>query len=537
MPIRDSKPIIWVATGLSDSPHEFMAFPGCCTQLSNFIFDRINRNGLSCRAGVGSAITSFSGFTTPGVVSVMIAVGSRLYGMVDSGATSGYEEPFCYDTATSAFVSISGVTSGNVPSTASTTGTWTPPTMAVISTKIIVTHPGFSGAGSNFFGVIDISTPASPAWSSANTTTNTLPNVPLAVSQFYNRAWFACSNVIYYSDSLVPTTITNSSQSLTLGDTSPVTAMAGLPVSTATQGILQALICFKGAGKGVWQVTGDSALSNLVLNELSGSNGTDAPRSVVSVPNGLAYMDSDGLRLVNLLGQVVFLSTEVVDPFINATTPSRASATYANSVYRICLDTVIQGNTVTGADLWYDMLYNHWDGPHSFPYDCAVRIGNSCYLVQTATPAKIWAHDVVPTTASTYSDNGSAYVSRMIGANLNMPATMDVKSVIESTVEIVGGIGAQYTVNAQIIDESGNTAGSATVNSLPVGSAWNAVTWGNFQWSSVQKAGVPTPIPWESPVVFSIPKITASIDSQVGVNIKEWLLRVQYLNRTNTRAS
>lgn len=531
MPIRNSQPVGFIAVGLSDSLDQGTSFNGACSRLSDFVFDRVNRKGLVCRPGVGPAITSFATFTTPTSVSCAIAIGTRIYGMVASARTAGHDEPFCYDTATSAFVSISGVTSGNVPTSPSTSGAWNPPTMAVISTKIIVAHSGFSGIGSNFFGVIDISTPATPAWSAANTTTNLLPSVPLWVAQFYNRAYFACGNVAYFSDVLVPTTITNASQSLTCGDTNPITAMVGLPVSTGTQGILQALIIFKGTGKGIWQVTGDSATSNLVLNELSGSNGTDAPRSVQATPQGLAYMDSDGVRLVNLLGQIGFLNSDIVQPFLAASTPSRAVAVYANSIYRLCLDTAIAGTAITGADFWYDFMYQRWNGWHSFGYDCAVQISGTCYLTSTSVGAKIFASTVVPTSASVYTDNSSAYTSRMQSSYLPVERTMSMKSLIEGTVEMVSGQGAQYTLNVTMVDENGNICGSATVNSQPAASAWGTGTWGAFTWTTSTQVATPNLIPFESPVVFSVANVAATVTAAKGVGIKEWFFRVQTLNR------
>ena len=114
-------------------------------------------------------LTNFTGFTTPGVVSVMLTVGSRIYGMIGSGRNTGRDEPFCFDTSTNTFVSISGVTAGNSPLTPSTSGNWVPPTMALVGVKLIVTHPGYTG-GSNFFGWFDLTTPSTPVWNAGNVT-------------------------------------------------------------------------------------------------------------------------------------------------------------------------------------------------------------------------------------------------------------------------------------------------------------------------------------------------------------------------------
>jgi hypothetical protein len=135
--------------------------------------------------------------------------------------------------------------------------------MAVVSTKILVTHPGFSGTGSNFFGVIDISNPAAPAWSSANLATNALTGVPTSVANFNNRAYFSVGNTLQFSDVLVPTTRSNASQALTVGDTTAITAQSGLPFQTTSGGVVGALVVFKQSQ--IWQVTGDPTTSNLAL--------------------------------------------------------------------------------------------------------------------------------------------------------------------------------------------------------------------------------------------------------------------------------
>ncbi len=533
MPIRDAKPLMWAASGLTDSPNEFTAFPGACTVLENFIFSHSNRGSITCRPGVGADLTGgFAGFTTPGVVSCSLALGTRIYGMIGSGLNAGKDQPFCYDTATSAFVSISGITSGNSPTTQATSGAWTPPTMAVISTKIIVTHPGFNGSGSNYVGVIDISTPASPAWSSSNLTTNAFPSVPTWVAQFFNRAYYGCGNVVVFSDVFVPLTRTNASQSLTCGDTNATTMGAGLPITTATQGIIQALIIFKGIGQGIWQVTGDSALSTLALNQLSESNGTNAPWSVVPVPTGLAYMDADGIRLVSLTGQITFLNTDIVEPFINAVTPSRVIASYANSVYRICLDTVINGVTYTGNDYWYDFLMQRWSGPHTFPYNTAVSLSDNWYITSNTVGAKIFESTPIPVSNSIYTDNGVIYNSTSISATLNMESAMDMKAVIESTIWVAATKSTAYQITIGILDESMISAGLMSVNANTIPAPWGSIIWNAFTWT-LSKYNIATlAINWTAPVVFSTMSVTVTLPATQYVEIKQLLFRIQPLNRT-----
>jgi hypothetical protein len=93
-----------------------------------------------------------------GVISALLVVGSRAYGMIGSTNFPGQDEPFCYDFALSAFIAISGLDASLLPTSQPTTGDWTPPTMnAVTNSLILVTHPGFPGAPGPVVGWLDIS--------------------------------------------------------------------------------------------------------------------------------------------------------------------------------------------------------------------------------------------------------------------------------------------------------------------------------------------------------------------------------------------
>src|SRR5271154_418126 len=218
MPIPRGYAVRFTPKGLSDAFDATDVFAGACQTLQNLMFDQANPELLAARPGVGAALTTFPGFTTPGFVSLHVAIGTLIFGMIATGRNPGNDEPFCYDAVAGSFITISGVTAGNTPTSPATSGAWVPPTLAVIGIKVIVTHPGFSGTGSNFFGVIDVTNPAAPVWSSSQVATFGLPGVPSAVANFNNRAYYAVKNQTWYSDVLNPLNATNAGQSLTIGD-------------------------------------------------------------------------------------------------------------------------------------------------------------------------------------------------------------------------------------------------------------------------------------------------------------------------------
>ena len=95
-----------------------------------------------------------------GPVTAMITVGNIAYGMYASSQFAGKDRPFAYNMATGSFLSISGLSASNLPTSQSTTGDWTPPTVAQVGSRIVFTHPGFPGGPTNspFYNVLQANT-------------------------------------------------------------------------------------------------------------------------------------------------------------------------------------------------------------------------------------------------------------------------------------------------------------------------------------------------------------------------------------------
>ena len=538
MAIRNGKPVRFTPKGICDAFDATDAFPGACELLSNLVFDQGNPELVVSRPGVGAADTAFSGFTTPTYVSVYIVVGNVAYGMVSSGRNAGHDEPFAYNIVTNTFITISGVTSANTPTSPATSGPWTPPTMAVISTKIIVTHPGFNGTGTNFFGVIDISNPAAPAWSSANTATNALPGVPTAVANYNNRAHFAVGNVDYFSDVLVPTTRTNATQSVTVGDTTPITAFSGLPVQTTSAGVIGALVIFKASQ--IWQLTGDTTTNNLALNYITLTTGCSSPRSVVQGPFGIFFAGLDAPYILNFLGTLVPLSSrpgtdfpaDLQVPFQNCTEPTRVSAAFAGNIYRVCVPTLILGQTQTN-DYWYDIRRKRWTGPHSFPYDCAAQFGNAFVLSSPAQGAALFVSTTIPTSNSTYLDAGTAMVSHLRSSNFPKTGHMAEVQVVESTIELAS-TGNPVNFNITATDDQGTTLQTTFIQTPSSGSKWGAFNWGAANWSSNVSIPHVYTIPWPAALVFQKMSIDVTVTPVNSVSIGTFFARYQdtgYMNQ------
>ena len=530
MPIRNSHPVSFFAQGLSDAFDQQSAFPGACASLANFIFDRSTRGSVIARPGVTSAST-FPGFSgLVGAISVMLAVGTRIYGMLVTTRNPGFDEPFVYETSNNTFITVSNVLAGNVPAAQGLTGAWTPPTIDVIGTKVVVTHPGFSGA--NVIGWFDISTPATPSWNAGNTAVNALPSKPQWVAQFFNRAYFGIGNAVYFTDSLNAVSISNANFAgvLTLGDTSSTVGASGLAFSTSSAGILSSLVVFK--PNSIYQISGDitgTGSTALSLNTMSANIGSSSPRTFASTPQGIYFIASDGPRLIDLRGQLQYLkrddsvTPDVVAPFTNGTTLSRACGSYNNGIYRVCLDTVVNNGGIGGptavpaADFWYDALFLRWTGIHTFGYHCIVPVGGSFYVASNAATGILFKSDVVPTASSVFSDNSIATTCTMKSSLLTDPELMAVLCVVETTLEISRlAPSALYTVTA--IDDLNNTIDSVNVAYVgtPIFGVNHAAT-----------------VPWSKPIVFKKLFVQVSAAGALGTAMRELKLRFQKLGNMN----
>lgn len=535
MAIRNAQPLQFSPHGLTDAFDESDSFAGACQQLTNLIFDSGNPDQVVARPGVGTPLTTFVGFTAPGFISIHGAIGAMIYGLVATGRTNGYDEPFAFNTVSGTFVTISGVTAVNVPLSPQSSGAWTPPTMTVVAKKIIFTHPGFSGVGANFFGVLDISNPAIPVWSSSKagdgTLANPLPGVPTAVANYNNRAYYAVGNQLFGSDALNPTAFANLNSTVTIGDTTPVTALNGLPMQTTSSGITATLAVFKSSQ--VWILTGDSVTSNLLLQFLSLNVGCPHPRSVVQTPIGIIFISQDSPCVLTANASVTELrhpsmaASDVRIPFQNSTIPSRTSAAFISNIYRVCVVTMINGIVQTN-DYWFDIRRMRWTGPHSFPYDCASQYGDAFVISGATSGAALFnspANDV--TTNTIYSDNGSPLLVTMVTTNLHDGEQMEFKQTVESSLDVTsGGSSTPFAITA-LDDQGAVLATAAIVTPAP------SAVWGNFNWGdgTLYNAVSSTPrrydVLWSQPIVWDRMRLTITAPGSTDVSIGKFKAKYQ----------
>lgn len=538
MTLRNASPVRHTPSGLSDALDGSNVFQGAMSALVNLIPDPSTKNVWQCRpASILKGDFVAGGFSAPGFISLEITVGNRTFGMVATSANAGKDQPFCYDHDTDAFVAVTGYTNANTPASPATIGPWTPPTAAVVGTKVIVTHPGFTGAGGVKFGWFDISNPAAITWSGGDTATTNLAAVPTAVAAFADRAWYLVNPptgqpAAYFSDVLVPTTITAGTQIITFDDNVKLTAAAGLPLSNQLGGIVQSLIVFKGTTN-MYQITGDAASTSnpLARNALNVATGTNSPRSVCPTPKGLAFISPAGLRVIDFGARVSEpigdAGMGVTIPFIYSEEPTRVAAACNSRVYRVS----VQNGATTGTpweEYWYDIPRGCWSGPHTFPAS-SISVWNDTFIMAAqGVGAKLFQSDTVQTPASVFVENGAQM--GMLWKPVILPDTqaMAENEILECTINMVLASGGPiYAIQA--VNQNGQLLNQVSVQADLATSIWGVFIWGQGVWQAAQTGLSPIRIDWTAPIVFRKLQISVQANCYLGFKIGDMYMRYQQL--------
>jgi hypothetical protein len=427
--------------------------------------------------------------------------------MLASGITVGYDAPFCYDTASATFVLLTGVTAFNVPVSPGISGAWTPPTMVLVGNYVVITHPGYT-LTTGPVGTIDLTTNVYAIGNMMQGTTPVLPAAPAAAGSFFGRAWYAVGNTVYFSNTLEPLVQTDSGQQLTLGAaTENITAFAPQGISTSTQGILSALVVFKGSS--IWQITGDwnfgtTAGGDLALNQLTSTVGCSAPRTVQSTPAGIMFMAVDGIRTIPPLSMIVSEpQPDVVFPFFNCTEVTRACAAYSIDTYRISLDTITTTDVVGRSEYWFALKVGKWSGPHTRPADAIAGLGSSFILAPSGMVGVLEKSNTYSSTNDTFIEDGTPLLITLVSSLIDPQPPMAEKASIEMTTSAVYG---SVPYSAQVLDSRGALLAQGTITSVTAPHVWggSGLAWGTLGilWASIPYNSVIAPLNFSAPLVF-----------------------------------
>lgn len=556
MTLRNAQPIKFSPVGLSDALDSSNVFQGAMAQLANMIPDPTTKNLWQCRpAAIVQANFSVQGgdfnavdfspdfnigFNLSGVgngfISALMRVGTKVFGMISTARNPGRDEPFAYDLVSNTFSFIAGVTAANTPLSPATSGEWVPPTMDLIGVNLVVTHPGYNGSGGVMFGWFNISDPNAITWQGGNTVTTLLPSPPVAVKQFFNRAYFLVNPptgqpAAYFTDVLL-LTITDPTHILTFNDNIKLTAIGALPLnSQLTGGTIQSLVVFKGAAQ-MWQITGDAAIPSnpLSINAMNVATGTLAPNSICATSKGLAFIAPDGLRVIQFNGNI---SDPIGDagggitvPFIFAIAPSRIVADCTAKTLRVSVQNGAAAGT-PNQEYWYDIPRGSWSGPHSFPASQIVSYDNTFIMAPIGVLGKLFRSDSVQSATSTYVENGNQMSFTWATSMLPSTQQMAENAMVETTLNIGFPDGQQIAVYAA--DENGAIFTSVILAASIASTIWGQFVWGQALWQGASNALAPRQLKWPIPIVFQRLCLIATGNCANNLKIGDLFMRYQQL--------
>lgn len=550
--IRNAEPFPWVPKGISDTQDSTTSFEGAMQALTNLIPDPTTAGLFQCRPAAAKTIDLTatggggpfsSGFSTGfqfgpisgvvGVITVFKIIGNFVYGLVTNTTTSK-DVPFAFNLTTGLFMLVTGVTASNVPQAAPATGAWTPPTMDLIGSKLVVTHTGFS-ATSFFFGWFDISTPTAPVWNAGNLTgAIAFTVVPTFVAQFSGRAYFITNVVsqpaVVFSDVLNAINCTNATQVLTFGDTAPLTALGQLRFFNQSGGIIQGLIVFKDS-QNTYQVTGDAALSNLAINAMNFATGTAAPNTVCSTPKGLAFVSPDGLRIIdfyaNISDPVGLDGQGIVAPFIYSSVPSRMCAACSGNIIRVTTQNSL-ANGSPQQEYWYDLGRQIWTGPHTSAAGLIQPYAGSFLLTLVGVAGKIFKSDIQQSAASMFVENGLQMNWTYTQALLPNFNTMSNYQISQSLLDFQFDSSAP-PITALAINQNNSVIDQVSLRAPGAGTFWGSFTWGQANWGSSGNALAPRQLDWHLPLVFAKMQMQVTGQAAAGVRIGAIRMRMKKL--------
>lgn len=509
-------------TGLSDAEDAANVFEGACESLINLIPKPSTRN-LFVPRPAQTVMTEFSGFTTPGFISALKIIGNIAYGMIATGRNPGHDEPFSYNIDAGTFNTISGVTNPNTPSSPSTSGTWTPPIMELVGTRLIVTHPGFTGAP-NFFGWIDVSNPVLPVWNAGNTTGVPLAFVPVAVANYQGSAVFAVRNAIVFTDPL--TLVVQAENILTTPDNTNVTAFKGIGLNTLSGGIVQSLIAFKDLGAAL-QIKGSffTTPSSITMDSVNTSVGTQSPLSLIDTPAGAAMIAPDGLRIIDLncnFGEPVGTAGDGVNvPFLNALVPSRIAGACNGSIIRYS----VQNGGVAGTpnqEYWFHIGRNPriWTGPHTFAPSLIQPYKTKFITAPIDVEGALYMSEGVPSTTTTYEENGVDLTWQISSTMFSDYGAQGVYNFNEMTINMAVDPAmiqwSAYIINPNLVQY--DNVNNLIPNTAPI---WDTAVWDTDFWDGVAQGLVPRRIEWTKDITTSRAQIVITGGSAPGVIIGE----------------
>ncbi len=391
-------------------------------------------------------------------------------------------------------------------------------TAAATGTNVATT---FTVAGGTF---------AAPLWAAGNLNDNPLPNLATWIRQYAGSACYAVNTVsppsaaVVFSDANDPLRRSDALavQVLTFDSAVPINCLARLGLQTITGGVAQSLIVFQ-QDVFIQQITGTPTNKTAAVSLLNDSVGTQSPNSVQPTPLGLLFAAPDGVRRIDLGGNISKTigrrGMGVTTPMLFVANPGRVAAAYNESVYRISL----QNGSVQGTptqEYWYHEDDDIWSGPHTFPAAviCATETPHSFAMFAPGINAKLWNSNAYASLAATYVENGVQMTFDWQTGLL--PDTLQMQMNDLGAASLAIAVPAQQTIEISVTDEKGvglDQVQLSGAGSLPA--PWGTMLWGTGLWGAGVSYYRQQHLNWNHPIVFKQAQIMLAGNCIGGLTI------------------
>jgi len=433
-----------------------------------------------------------------------------------TGYTPGFygNVPLTGGTGTGARASINVTAGGSVgPGPFSATGVniTNPGKGYVVGDVLSATAASIGGTGSGFsIHVASIMTSGTIA----------MTTVPAWVRNYNGRAWFGVNPPTGLPSAIFTDVLSlscaNANQALTFGSSDPLTAACPLPLSNQLGGVIASLIIFR-RQSGMLQITGDPTTSNLAVTPLLGGTGTASPRSIVGTPQGVAFLDHDGYRLIdfgaNVSDPIGIGGSGVVVPFLSQITPSRVAAGCNGSVVRVSTQNVWAPGQ-PWQEYWYDIARKLWSGPHTFPGVVYANYGASFFMAVRGGHGLaniIFSSDVNQSPSSTFVENGVQLTWDFQTVMLRDQGQMAESEIAEMQVK-TSAVPTVTSIVVSALDQDATVLGTLT-----------------YAYGSVTQALAARRISFPAPVVYNRLAIKITGTSALGYQIGDTFVRSRSL--------
>jgi len=207
--------------------------------------------------------------------------------------------------------------------------------------------------------------------------------------------------------------------------------------------------------------------------------------------------------------------------------PSRMCAAFNAGVLRV----TVQNGFVTGSpnqEYWYDMSRSLWTGPHKFPSSLIQGYSNTFIKTPIDVGGKLFQSDVVQSSTSTFTENGTALSYTYKTPLLPNTGQMAENSIIETTINLALSFSAP-SVGVSAIDHDGAVLGSVIVTATGTTTTWGSFTWGQALWSGASNSLRPRRIDWPNPIVADQFYVQVTGNAAQGVAMSTIYLRYEVL--------